>query len=236
MLAVFGAKPVAEPDEAPGLGSGGRVQHLDQRALDNLVFQRGDAERALPPVGPRDEPTPRRLRPIGSSVDSAVQIHEANLEVMAVILPRHAIDARSRLALERVVGFPELFAIDVVQERGEPFLLPQPCGLPHAFQAVGRALPARCPGRAVLSRVLLGPRPWLHELLRRSPGLVRSLHSELMAESDPSSPCIIGFGSSPSRCGPLTPGFNPGVEVSRFPVEERTYMPASWTTHDRTCA
>src|SRR5208283_1952171 len=51
-------------------------------------------------------------------------------------------------------------------------------GLPHAFQAVGGALPARCPGRAVLLRVLLGPRPWLHELLGRSPGLVRSLHSD----------------------------------------------------------
>src|SRR5271166_4003433 len=50
--------------------------------------------------------------------------------------------------------------------------------LPHAFQAVGGALPARCPGRAVLFRVLLGPRPWLHELLGRSPGLVRSLHSD----------------------------------------------------------
>src|SRR5271166_1369133 len=178
MLAAFGAKPVAEPDEAPGLGSGGRVQHLDQRALDNLVFQRGDAEWALPPVGLRDEPTPRRLRPIGSSVDSAVQVLEADLEVTAVILPRHAIDARSRLALERQVGFPELIAIDVVQERGEPFLLLQPCALPYAFQAVGRAVPARCPGRAVLLRVLLGPRPWLHELLRRSPGLVRSLHSD----------------------------------------------------------
>src|SRR5208337_2249985 len=45
-------------------------------------------------------------------------------------------------------------------------------GLPHAFQAVGRAVPARCPGRAVLFRVLLGPRPWLHELLNRLPGLV----------------------------------------------------------------
>src|SRR5208283_4320274 len=50
--------------------------------------------------------------------------------------------------------------------------------LPHAFQAVGGALPARCPGRAVLFRVLLGLRPWLHELLGRSPGLVRSLHSD----------------------------------------------------------
>ena len=49
--------------------------------------------------------------------------------------------------------------------------------LPHAVQSVGRALPARCPGRAVLFRVLLGPRPWLHELLDQSPGLVRPLHS-----------------------------------------------------------
>ena len=48
--------------------------------------------------------------------------------------------------------------------------------LPHAVQAVGRALPARCPGRAALFRVLLGPRPWLHGLLGRLPGLVRPLH------------------------------------------------------------
>src|SRR5208337_917284 len=233
MLAVFGAKPVAEPDEAPGLGSGGRVQHLDQRALDNLVFQRGDAERALPPVELRDIPTPRRLRPIGSSVDSAVQIHEANLEVMAVILPRHAIDARSRLALERQVGFPELIAIDVVQECGEPFLLLQPCGLPYAFQAVGRALPARCPGRAVLRSPLA---PALGST-NSSAGCPASFarFTATVAGSDSSPSCIAGFGSSPSRRGPLD-SRAAKVEVSRFPVEERTYMPRSSTTQDRTCA
>src|SRR5260370_38553581 len=51
-------------------------------------------------------------------------------------------------------------------------------GLPHAVQAVGRALPARGPGRALLFRVLLRPRPWLHEPPRRSPAPVRSLHSD----------------------------------------------------------
>src|SRR5208337_1198513 len=55
------------------------------------------------------------------------------------------------------------------------------------------------------------------------------------AESDPSSPCIIGFGSSPSRCGPLT-SRAAKVEVSRFPVEELSYMPGSSTTQDRICA
>ncbi len=57
--------------------------------------------------------------------------------------------ARSRLALEREVGLPQSIAIDVVQERGEPFLLLYPCGSPYALEAVGRALPARRPGRAV---------------------------------------------------------------------------------------
>ena len=56
-----------------------------------------------------------------------------------------------------------------------------------------------------------------------------------MAGPDPSSPCIIGFGSSPSRCGPLT-SRAAKVEVSRFPIEEFMYMPGSSTTRDRTCA
>src|SRR5271157_5209943 len=56
-----------------------------------------------------------------------------------------------------------------------------------------------------------------------------------MAESDSSPPCIIGFGSSPSRCGPRN-SRAAKVEVSRFPVEERTHMPGSSTTQDRICA
>ena len=56
-----------------------------------------------------------------------------------------------------------------------------------------------------------------------------------MAESDSSPPCIAGFGSSPSRRGPLTLRAAK-VEVSRFPVEELAYMPGSSTTQDRVCA
>ena len=57
MLAASGAKSVTEPEEILLVD---RVQHLDQRALDNLVLQRGNAERALPPVWlrNRNEPTP----------------------------------------------------------------------------------------------------------------------------------------------------------------------------------
>jgi hypothetical protein len=74
-------------------------------------------------------------------------------------------------------------------------------GLPHAVEVVGRAFPARSPARAALIRVLLGPRPWLHRLLGRSPGLVRRLHG-YYGGPDFSRPCIIGFGSLPSRRGP----------------------------------
>jgi hypothetical protein len=51
------------------------------------------------------------------------------------------------------------------------------CGMPYAIQRLGHASPVLCPVRALLARVPLGPRPWLHRLRRRSPGFVRRLHS-----------------------------------------------------------
>jgi hypothetical protein len=51
-LVASGAEAVAEAQEV-FLPDG--VQHFDQRALDDLVFQRGDARWALPSVGLRNE-------------------------------------------------------------------------------------------------------------------------------------------------------------------------------------
>src|SRR6516164_2566498 len=63
-------------------------------------------------------------------------------------------------------------------------LLPRVCDgeaplrrLPYAAQRLGHACPALGPERALLVRVPLGPRPWLHRLRRRGPGFVRRLHS-----------------------------------------------------------
>jgi hypothetical protein len=56
------------------------------------------------------------------------------------------------------------------------------------------------------------------------------------AVSDFSRSCIIGYGSSPSRCGP---GQHPARwlladrEISRFPNKKRLHMPGSATTPDR---
>ena len=116
---------------------------------------------------------------VGTLPDGPVscRVLEPRLKVCLVVPPRHAIHPGSGLAPERVERRPQRVDIDMVEERGEPFLLPLPCGLPYAVQRLGHASPALCPVRALLVRVPLGPRPWLHRLRRRLPGFVRRLHS-----------------------------------------------------------
>src|ERR1044072_1853528 len=65
----------------------------------------------------------------------------------------------------------------MVEERGEPFLLPLPCDLPYALQRLCHAYPVLRPARALLARIPLGPRPWLHRLRSVRTRFVRRLHS-----------------------------------------------------------
>jgi hypothetical protein len=60
----------------------------------------------------------------------------------------------------------------------EGFISPRPllsC-FPYASERLGHTSPALCPVCALLACVSLGPRPWLHRLRRRLPGIVRRLH------------------------------------------------------------
>ena len=167
-----GSKPVREAAEVAFVDG---VEHHDGCALDDLVIQSRDRERPLLPIRLRYVRPAGRLRSIGSPVDPSMQVLEPGLEVRLVVLPRHAIHARRGFALERVERRSERVDIDVVEERGELPLLPLPCGSPYAVQRLGHAHPALCPVRALLIRVPLGPRPWLHQLRSRSPGFVRRL-------------------------------------------------------------
>jgi hypothetical protein len=54
-----------------------------------------------------------------------------------------------------------------------------------------------------------------------------------MARSDFSCPCISGFGSSPSLCGPRRHAAPASHVISRFPFKERPHVPASQTTPGR---
>ena len=61
MRAAPRPEPVGEAQEVRLVDG---VEHLDDRPLDDLVLQRGDAERPLPPVRLRDVRPPRRPRPV----------------------------------------------------------------------------------------------------------------------------------------------------------------------------
>ena len=71
MLASPRPEPVRETDEVRLVNS---VEHLDDGPLDNLVLQRGNAERPLPPVRLRDVHPPRRFRSVRSPMQPGVQL------------------------------------------------------------------------------------------------------------------------------------------------------------------
>src|SRR5262249_2549723 len=149
------------------------VEHHGARTLDDLVFQSRDCQRPLSPIGLRYVRPAQWMGPTPSPVRSAVEILEVALEVHFVVLPRHPVDPSGSPAFERVEGCPERFGVDMVEKRGEPLLLPLPCGLPYAVQRLGHAHPVLSPVRALLTRVPLGPCPLLRHLRRRWPGFVR---------------------------------------------------------------
>src|SRR5260370_25794070 len=137
-----------------------------------------------------------------------MQVFELAPEVRFVGLPRQSVHAGRSLLLQIEERLFEQIDGDVVQERGEPLLLPFLCRLTYAVQTVGRACPARCPERAALFRVSLGPRPWLRRLRSGSLRLVRRLRSYYggvgpLAPVHPRSPLLPL--PNPARPGPRPP-------------------------------
>jgi hypothetical protein len=67
-------------------------------------------------------------------MDPCVQVLEPALEVCLVVLPGQAVHPRRGVLLGLEERLPEQVDADMVEERGEPFLLPLPCCLPYALQ------------------------------------------------------------------------------------------------------
>jgi hypothetical protein len=63
-----------------------------------------------------------------------VQVFDIVIEVCLVVLPRQAIHPRRGVLLEFEERQPEQLDADVVEKRGELFLLPLLGSLPYAFQ------------------------------------------------------------------------------------------------------
>ena len=169
-------KPVAE---APKVHLVYLIQDGHHGLLNNFVLQRRDADRTLPSVRLRDVDPPRCLRPVRSPVNPVLQIGEPTFQTFLVLLPPNAVHSRRRALLQRVKTRPQQLDRQMVQQCGEPFLLPFPRYSAHTGQTQCHALPVLCRGRAALTDVLLGWRPSL-PLLRRADALrlrlVRRVH------------------------------------------------------------
>src|SRR4029077_12667948 len=199
---------VREPEEVLLID---RVQQRDYRPLNDLVLQGSNRERALSAIWLGYVHSPAWPRPIRSASDPVVQIFEIALEVCLVVLPCQPVHTRCRVRLEFVERVLEKIDADVVEERDELLLLPFPCDFPYALQRMWHADLALCPVHGLLARISLGPRPWLPRLraVGTAAGCSAASCSTLfagfmatMAGSDFSCLCIIGYGSSPSPCGP----------------------------------
>src|SRR5216683_2133199 len=172
MRAAPWPEPIGEAQEVRLIDG---IQHLDDGTLDDLVFQRGDAERPQPPVRLRDVRPPGRPCPVTACMQPPVQVLKVAIQVLAVGCPRHPVHARRGLGTDRPVGPPQPAQADVVQQRGEPrFLIPS-CHLTHTVQPAWRTLPGTASGMRCAGRVLLGRSPFLHRLRNRSRGLVQRL-------------------------------------------------------------
>ena len=173
MRAAPWSEPIREPEEVRFVDG---VEHLDDGALDDLVFQRGNPERPLPPVRLRDVRPTNRLRTVRSPLQPAREVPKVDLQVLSVVLPGLAVDACHGVPLQGEIGRAQPFdVVDVVQERGEPLPPVLLGGLPYPLERAWRACPARCPERVAFVRVPLGRPPSLRRLRRRLPGVVRRL-------------------------------------------------------------
>ncbi len=144
-----------------------RVENRPHRVLDDLVLQRGDAQRPLRAVRLRYEHPLDRGRPIRSGLHPPKEVRNPIIEAHFVLLPRHPVDARSRLAFQGVEAPGQGVGRDVVQQGGEPCLLILPSYFSHPLQAGRHADPALRRGCGRLERVPLSRSPSLHHLRRR---------------------------------------------------------------------
>ena len=148
----------------------------DRGTLDELVLQRGHAQRPLPAVGLGDVHPANRLGPVRPALQPFREVLEVRLQVLPVLLPRLPVHARCGVPLEAEVRLPErVRVVDVVQERGEPQLPILPCSLTYPLQRLLHAVPALCPERVLLSQVPFGRSPSLRPLRASASGAGSSL-------------------------------------------------------------
>src|SRR5208282_2997843 len=207
VLTAFRSEAIREPEEIFLVD---RAQHRRRRSLDDLVFERGDRERASAAVLLRNIRPTRRRRPIRSSFDPRVQVLDPAIEVPFVGLPCHAVHAGRSVTLDRVkrrsqrtgsiwwkseVNLSFFLRLAACRTRSSSCdTLSRSCARRvlrwPAFPSVSTL---GCTGSATDGSALFVG------FSRRTPKAF--IRIATMAESDFSGSCIAGYGSSPFRRG-----------------------------------
>src|SRR4030088_1198703 len=126
-------------------------------------------------------------------MDPCMQSLKIALKVCLIVPPCQAVHSRCRVLFEFEERLSEVIRADVMEERGELLLCPLPC-----CDTVARfcARPVLC-WLAFPSAPALGSTDSAADRSALFTGFTATT-----AGSDFSRSCIIGYGSSPSRCGP----------------------------------
>src|SRR5206468_11159578 len=134
------AKPVRDAEKVLFVN---RAQHVDDGTLDDFVFQRGNAERPLPPVRLRNVHASNRARSERTPLDAGGKVSKVFFERLAVLSPCFAIDAGCRVSRQRKIGGAQACQIvHMVQQRGEPLFSVPSRGLTYSLEAIRRWCPA----------------------------------------------------------------------------------------------
>lgn len=157
MQAATGSKSVREAFEVDLINL---IENRHHSLLNDFVLQRCDAQRALPPVGLRYIDSSRRSCPIRSMVYPAVKIRKPTFQPGFILLPHHPIYSGRCLPLQCEKAVPDQVQAQVVEQNGEPFLLPYRCCLPHTVQSCYMRFPPLRRGHVRLNDVLLNLCPF----------------------------------------------------------------------------
>src|SRR5580658_8478478 len=80
------------------------VENPPHRVLNDFVLQRRDTQWPLPAIGFWDIDSSRWLRPIGSTMNPAVEVLQSLLQALSIFFPRHPVHPGRSLLLESKIA------------------------------------------------------------------------------------------------------------------------------------
>ena len=128
----IGSKPVAETLEVAFIDA---FQHQRRGPLDDLVFQRGNSDRALTAIAFGNVDATHRGRPVTVASQTSGEIRQPDLQVCRIVVPGLLVDPRGGVPVERVERRAQhLGRVDVMKQGGQSAHLGPRCRLPYPVQ------------------------------------------------------------------------------------------------------